>query len=568
MHVKFTARARKWAVAGALALAAIASMEVASAAMDVPTGAMNTGRTEHTASILPNGNVLIAGGLTLMPNGPLIPVATAEIYNPSSGTFSATGSMTMLRNMHVAATLQNGQVLVAGGNTQTAELFNPVTGTWKSTGSMSTARTGAQAVTLKDGRVLVIGNNIIGTAASTCEIYNPATGTFTLSGNLPEQRFGASAVLLSDGRVMLSGGGMPGNPYGNTTPIYADLTTLIWTPATGQWAYGPALATPHMNGTATALPNGKVLVAGGTDQSNNLTANAEIVDPAALWGVATGGMSVARQTAVATLQSDGTVLMAGGQINSPTGPIMTASLESYSPTTGTWQSAGNMTTSRANFTTSTLGNGNLLIAGGATVNPTTNVFSVVQAADLIKPGVAPGTGCVAGGLTIPVSSIAVAANGMTNPFPINASSTCTWAATTNANWITLTNATGTGNGAFSMTIAPDTMFARTGTITINGTTTLQVNEAGQAQVCSPQVNSVGPGVGGFFTYAGGTGTISVYANYGCGWQVTGMPSWVTLTGPTQGNGPGIVTYTVAPNNGLYQTATLQIGQYTYTITQN
>lgn len=569
MHVSFTALMQRWTLAGCLALTSLVMTDVASAATVVPTGPLISGRTQHTATLLPNGSVLIAGGFAMTQYGQLVPSATAEIYNPLTGTFATTGTMTMPRTMHAAAALQNGMVLVVGGGVgkNTAELYNPLTGSWAPTGNMQYVRNGAQAITLKDGRVLIIGDQLIGASASTCEIYDPATGRFTLSGNMPQPRFGASAVLLSDGRVMLAGGGTTGIPYGDTTPIYADLASMIWSPMTGQWTWGPILATQHMNGTATLLPNGKVLLAGGTDATTKPTANAETIDPNAYWGVATGSMSVPRQLAVASLQLDGTVLMAGGLITTQTNPSMTASLESYSPTTGTWQSLGNMTVSRYNFTTTVLANGNVLIAGGATYNPAINQVSGLQASDLLKQANAPT--CAGGGNpNFPVSSISVSANGMNSPFPVNAPAGCAWVVASDSPWITLGNASGTGSNNIMIAIAPNPLLSRTGNITINGSVTLQINEAGQMQACSPQINGIGPYSTANFTSAGGTNAIAIDANFACAWQVTGVPSWVTLKSPAQGRGQGAVMYTVAPSFGVARSATLQIGQYSYTITQN
>ena len=146
------------------------------------TGTMTISRTDHSASLLPNGQVLVAGGETVDFNG--VTVASAELYNPLTGSWTATGSMLLSRERHTANVLQNGQVLVAGGDfydgvnfgaLTECELYDPVLGTWSVTASMSTPRYGARAALLRDGRVLEAGGNtdvnFIPTA--TAELYSP-----------------------------------------------------------------------------------------------------------------------------------------------------------------------------------------------------------------------------------------------------------------------------------------------------------------------------------------------------------------------------------------------------------
>ncbi|MBV8467136.1 MAG: hypothetical protein JO218_14440 [Burkholderiales bacterium] len=551
-------------MAGALAIAPLAAAQAGAVAAEGATGLMQINRTEHTASLLPNGNVLIAGGRTLQ-SGSLFQVSTAEIYDPSTGTFTPTGSMMYPRNLHVAATLFNGNILVAGGHTATAELFNPATGTWTPTGNMRYPRTWAQAIVLKDGRVLVIGDESFGPAASSSELYDPATGQFTPSGNLPQQRFGTSAALLADGRVLLAGGGTRGTAPGKTNTIIPDLVSLIWDPASGQWSTGPVLAKQHMNGTATALANGTVLLAGGIDSTGNAAANAEIVDPAAPYGTVTGSMTTPRAYAVASVQSDGTVLVAGGEGNTP-GHGTIAAVESYSPSTGSWQSAGALTSSRYNFTASLLGNGNTLIAGGFTANTMTGQFTPLAGADLVEP-VSPA--CANGAASIPWPGIgSPPPSGGSRSIPVSAAPGCTWTVATSASWITLGNLTGSGNGSFSMTVAPDTFYSRSGSLSINGIV-VPINQGGPAQLCSPQVVSINPTSSSSIAAAGGSGVISVTANAGCGWQVTGVPWWVTLTSASQGIGSGTVTFTVGSNENTSATrnATMQIGQDSFYIFQ-
>ena len=172
-----------------------------------PTGSLGTARGYHTATLLNNGTVLIAGGIGL--GG--IQLAGAEIYDPASGTFSATGSMTAARYYHVATPLSDGKVLITGGAGpggvyQTAELFDPATGIFvKTLGNMVNVHYYHQATLLANGKVLISGG--YGSAArATAELYDPATQTFTATGSMNAARALHSATLLSDGTVLVAGG--------------------------------------------------------------------------------------------------------------------------------------------------------------------------------------------------------------------------------------------------------------------------------------------------------------------------------------------------------------------------
>jgi hypothetical protein len=170
------------------------------------TGSLNTARYGHTATLLPNGMVLVAGGY-----GAGGFLASAELYNPSTGTWSETESLNVARNGHTATLLPNGQVLVAGGwNDYTpfssAELYDPITGTWTETGSMNTARNLHTATLLPSGLVLVSGGWNESGFLTSAELYNPAIGTWTASGSLNTEREYHTATLLPNGQVLVAGG--------------------------------------------------------------------------------------------------------------------------------------------------------------------------------------------------------------------------------------------------------------------------------------------------------------------------------------------------------------------------
>jgi Bacterial Ig-like domain (group 2)/Galactose oxidase, central domain len=176
------------------------------------TGSMSVGRYLHTATLLQNGKVLIVGGaLTSTSN----PVATAEIYDPATGTFTLTGSMATARERHTATLLADGTVLIVGGTTSTGsgdlqptatvEVYNPSTGSFSVTGSMVEARSYHTATLLPSGQVLVAGG---GTENSTAEVYDPASGSFSITGGMEIGRSGHTATLLSNGSVLVAGGGL------------------------------------------------------------------------------------------------------------------------------------------------------------------------------------------------------------------------------------------------------------------------------------------------------------------------------------------------------------------------
>jgi N-acetylneuraminic acid mutarotase len=170
------------------------------------TGSMGTGRTSPTATLLPNGKVLVAGGAADFGTA----VASAELYDPALGTWSSTGAMNVSRNGHTATLLSNGKVLVAGGvgtsNEHDAELYDPTSGTWAVTGSLAEGRHNHSATLLPSGKVLVAGGNVTGNARSSAEVYDPASGLWSTTGSMSVARDSFTATLLTTGKVLVAGG--------------------------------------------------------------------------------------------------------------------------------------------------------------------------------------------------------------------------------------------------------------------------------------------------------------------------------------------------------------------------
>ncbi len=225
----------------------------------VLTGIMASARDQHTATLLNGGNVLVAGGANNDIRGP---EASAELYDPATGTFTATGSMTNARVFHAATLLNNGMVLITGGANATgvlaglasAELYNPATGTFTATGSMTSVRYFHTATLLNNGMVLIMGGaNTAGVLASA-ELYNPATGTFTATGSMTSARQVHTATLLNNGMVLITGGA-------NATGMVA--SAELYNPATGTFTATGSMTSARDFHTATLLNGGNVLVAGG-----------------------------------------------------------------------------------------------------------------------------------------------------------------------------------------------------------------------------------------------------------------------------------------------------------------
>ena len=310
------------------------------------TGSLATGRGFHTATMLPNGKVLVTGGATTGTSGSL---SSAELFDPASGTWTATASLANKRIDHTATLLPNGKVLVAGGYNETSggltssELYDPGTGAWTATGSMNTARYHHTATLLSNGKVLVAAGRTPGLVPSA-ELYDPATGIWTPTGSLPGERESHTATLLSSGKVLVAGGF-------NGTDM---MTAALYDPASGTWTATGNLTTPRNGHTATLLSSGKVLVAAGQS-----TQTAELYDPASGTWTATGSPAAFRVNHTATLLPDGKVLIAGSNyVNNR------ASAELYDPTTATWSATGSLNIGRAFHTGTLLPNGEVLVVGG------------------------------------------------------------------------------------------------------------------------------------------------------------------------------------------------------------
>lgn len=302
-------------------------------------------RQYHTATLLGNGKVLVAGGLELVD---YLYVSEATLYDPVTNTWTAAPPMSTVRGRHTATLLTNGKVLVVGGNgpgtyEASAELYDPATNAWQSAGAMSLGRLDHKAVRLLDGRVLVVGGYNSGAVANV-DLYDPVTNSWAPAAPLSGPRSEHFATLLGDGRVLTgcgyawpnnltsteiydpntntwsSGGAGPSGRFPISVTLadgrvlllrgFSETTTRLYNPANNTWAVGPTMSFAHVEGAGALLGDGRVLIAGG-----NYRAVAEILDPVAgAWTLAEP-MTFARSNHTLTPLLDGTVLAVGNAPN-------------------------------------------------------------------------------------------------------------------------------------------------------------------------------------------------------------------------------------------------------------
>jgi N-acetylneuraminic acid mutarotase len=278
---------------------------------------VSIGDYNHTATLLPNGKVLVVGK------------SGAGLYDPASGTWTNITSLPF--ELQTATLLPDGRVFFAGGKmTNYTGEFDPATKTWTTHKAMSCRRISSAAALLPNGRVLIIGGAsklFMGAASiydalSSTEVYDPTTGQWAMTGEMKTGRCGLTATSLHNGRVLVVGGMTMReaddpeiakfSPESRRNGLWKPTNRAeLYDPATRQWRQTGAMSCGRFGHTATLLPDGKVLVAGGI-QTPDHVCTAEIYDPKTeTWSV-TSPLHAARYDHTATLLPNGTVLIAGG----------------------------------------------------------------------------------------------------------------------------------------------------------------------------------------------------------------------------------------------------------------
>jgi hypothetical protein len=362
----------------------IAWMRTAQMSAGIPTGSwsaassMAVPRANHTATLLPNGKVLVVGGRGLLaPSAPWQPadsaIASAELYDPATRRWSSAGSLTTPRLGHTATLLANGEVLVVGGtpklpNTSdpagadflsSAELYDPQTNSWAAAASMLQPRSNHTATLLADGRVLVTGGIAAaklttGGALASAELYDPVSNRWTSAAPMQSARWNHSATLLSDHSVLVAGGmdRLWDVPLG-AAPTTGLSSAELFDPVTNSWSPAPAMRYGRISPTATLLSDGRVLVVGDSGVNER---TAELFDPAVSKWSSSPAPAFGRAGHVAVRLSNGAVLIAGG--------LGETSAELFDRYHNRWANAGTLATVRSGASATLLKNGQVLVAGG------------------------------------------------------------------------------------------------------------------------------------------------------------------------------------------------------------
>jgi hypothetical protein len=355
---------------------------------------MTTPRADQSAVALQDGRVLIAGGTTNANVGGV--TATAEIYDPTAATFTLTGSMTVPRQGATATLLNDGRVLLAGGvrnvgfrsELASAEVYDPASGTFSGTGSMRTAREGHTATLLRDGRVLVTGGSDNGIhALDSAEIWDPTSGNWSSAGRMTVPRVAQVAVLLGNGQVLIAGGGRGDMPGGYI--VYQNAET--YSPEFNQ--FNPVHArmkSDRVGAAALLLDDGRALIVGGksglvitsfgpgTLNLNSMAplATAEVFDPESNSFAATGNMHAPHYLPRLAKLLDGNVLVTSGW--RAEGPVVVGMKDAdvFVPASNNFSLVPPMHVARLQNSSTLLPTGNVLIAGG--IDGTSNVTSSVE----------------------------------------------------------------------------------------------------------------------------------------------------------------------------------------------
>jgi transcriptional regulator with XRE-family HTH domain len=336
-------------------------------------------RSFFRATLLPNGQVLIEGGVLQNKSS----TAQSELFDPTRGTWRKTrGSLNEARAKHTATLLPNDKVLVTGGvgtiPTSSAELYYPTNETWTLTKyPMKYARARHTATMLQTGKVLIAG----GAPYYPAELYDPKTDDWSLTGNMVTRRYDHVAIRLHDGTVLVAGGRTRNDKHNNTNDNqWMTNSAELYDPKTNTWAALPNMHFPRADFTSALLPDGRVLVIGGQLPNGEVTPTTEIYDPSMKRWLPGASMNYARQNPLgqeALQVEDGTILVAGGDT--------LGTSERYASMTGTWVSALKLHSRHYLGATATLSNRQAFVVGGFDVISTDDKNKITASTEIYLP---------------------------------------------------------------------------------------------------------------------------------------------------------------------------------------
>ncbi|HZP65163.1 MAG TPA: Ig-like domain repeat protein, partial [Rudaea sp.] len=512
------------------------------------TGAPASGRTGFTATLFGDGLALVAGGTDANNNV----LNGAEVYNVSGASFTSVGNLNTARTGAVAVLLPNGKVLVAGGSSdgtangalKTAELFDPNTGTFTATShAMNAARLGATAVLLKNGKVLLAGGIDSGGVLNTAELYDATADTFTATGNLNAARSGASATLLGSGKVLLAGGSSDGTANGalNSAEVFDPAGNAGAGTFAAVAGTNASLGVARWQPEAALLLSGKVLVAGGVNSGGALT-SADLYDPVADSFTASGEqMSQARAGGTAVALPSGMVLLAGGTTSQ--------AVDLYDEDSDQFNMTGSLQQSDAGLQSVLLNNGQVLVVGlttsatpasdaelyapsfnplGTVVVTSSEGTDAITGACVLTPSTSTASTCTA---TVTPANVATSPHTITGTYPadgVHASSSNTASLILNKTDTSTSVTSATNPSVFGQSVTFTATVASLGSGTPSGTVTFLDggNIIGSG--------SLGAGTATFTTSALAAGSHTITAHYG------GDGNFNTSDGSMTGN-PQVVT---------------------------
>jgi hypothetical protein len=400
-------------------------------------GSLATARVESAVAVMPSGKVLMAGGFA--GSGQIL--VSSEIYDPATGTWSAGADMPAGRIQASAVTLPNGDVLVAGGESDgsttdpaphSAVVYSPADNTFTTApGTMSDGHALAGIALLPDGDAMVIGgfDPASGLDLSTTAIYDPSTGDFTPGPSMNDPRESPMVTTLGNGDILVAGGADFNDNRG------ALHTAEVFDPHTNTWSdTATAMSTTRTGGGTALLPDGRVLVTGGTAANGDVLSSTDIYDPATNAFTTGAAMAQARAGFGIAPLANGDLLVAGGLGAEPTATAAASGLTSteiYDPTADTWSPSGDLPAGVILQAMVPLPNGEVLEAGGSA-----DLQSVSAQAAVFDPAFAPGA---------PTAVTATPGDGQ---------ATVTWTAAT-ANGAPVSGYTVTASSGQSATVAGD-----------------------------------------------------------------------------------------------------------------